>query len=236
MRGSGPWMGAAAVALLAAQAAAALSLADGSGTGSGLPQEWTALAEQHPALQGQKIELRWAQKPVSLPACAVPSQLRWLGAKPPPGLVSLEVLCPGPRPWRRQLSLEVQVWTHHWVAKRNLPAGHRLAPDDFKPVHGPKGRMAGELAADPGQWAGQELARPLSEGQPLRLNNWRVLTVIRRGMEVQVKILGKGFEITSSGVALTDAAQGASLQVRGKDGKTFQALAVAEGWAEIRMD
>jgi flagella basal body P-ring formation protein FlgA len=130
----------------------------------------------------------------------------------------------------------VQVWTHHWVAKRNLPAGHRLSPDDFKPVHGPKSRMDGELAANPDLWAGQELARPLSEGQPLRLNNWRVLTVIRRGMEVQVKILGKGFEITSSGVALTDAAQGASFQVRGKDGKTFQALAVAEGWAEIRMD
>jgi flagella basal body P-ring formation protein FlgA len=55
-------------------------------------------------------------------------------------------------------------------------------------------------------------------------------------MEIQVKILGKGFEIMSSGVALSDAGAGSAFQVKIGDGKTFRALAVGDGLAEVRMD
>jgi len=48
--------------------------------------------------------------------------------------------------------------------------------------------------------------------------------------------LGRGFEIMSSGVALSDAVAGASFPVKIRDGKTVQAQAVSEGLAEIRMD
>lgn len=222
------------LALLASPPAAALS--PGSPARPPLPQEWLAFAQQHPALQGQKSELRWAQRPVTLPDCPAPTQLRWLGQNAPPGPVTLEVSCASGRPWKRQLALDVQLWVDHWVAKRALPAGHRLAQDDFQPAQAPLGRQARDLAGPPGDWVGQELARPLAAGAALRLNILRVQTVIRRGMDIQVKILGKGFEIMSSGVALSDAMLGASFQVRVKDGKTFQALAVAEGLAEIRMD
>jgi flagella basal body P-ring formation protein FlgA len=201
-----------------------------------IPEELLAFAQQHPALEGRRSEVRWAQRPISLPPCQAPTRLRWLSQTPPPGRMSLEVSCNAGRPWQRQLMLEVQVWTDYWVAKRSLPAGHRLAQEDMQPMQGLSGRLPQDLAGAPDDWAGQELARNLGPGSALRLNNLRIRTVIRRGMEIQVKILGKGFEIMSSGVALSDAGAGSAFQVKIGDGKTLRALAVGDGLAEVRMD
>ncbi len=201
-----------------------------------VPENLMAFAQEHPALKGRKSEVRWAQRPVTLPDCPVPARLRWLGQTLPPGRMNLEVACDSARPWRRQLVLEVQVWMDYWVAKRSLPAGHQLTPEDMQPMQGLSGRLPKDLAGEPADWTGQELARGLGQGSPLRLNNLRIQTVIRRGMEIQVKILGKGFEIMSSGVAMSDAVAGAPFQVKIRDGRTLRVLAVKEGLAEVMMD
>jgi flagella basal body P-ring formation protein FlgA len=106
----------------------------------------------------------------------------------------------------------------------------------MQPMQGLSGRLPKDLAGEPADWTGQELARGLGQGSPLRLNNLRIQTVIRRGMENQVKILGKGFEIMSSGVAMSDAVAGAPFQVKIRDGRTLRVLAVKEGLAEVMMD
>ena len=201
-----------------------------------VPENLLAFAQEHPALKGRKSEVRWAQRPVTLPECPVPTRLRWLGQTPPPGRMNLEVSCESARPWRRQLVLEVQLWMDYWVAKRSLPAGHRLTPDDMQLLQGLSGRLPKDLAGEPSDWTDQELTRALAQGSPLRLNNLRIQTVIRRGMEIQVKILGKGFEIMSSGVAMSDAVAGAPFQVKIRDGRTLRVLAVKEGLAEVMMD
>jgi flagella basal body P-ring formation protein FlgA len=201
-----------------------------------VPENIVAFAQEHPALKGRKSEVRWAQRPLTLPECPTPTRLRWLGQMSPPGRMQLEVSCDSARPWRRQLVLEVQLWVDYWVAKRSLPAGHRLAQEDLQLMQGLSGRLPKDLAGEPSDWADQELTRTLAQGSPLRLNNLRIQTVIRRGMEIQVKILGKGFEIMSSGVALSDAVAGAPFQVKIRDGRTLRVLAVKEGLAEIMMD
>ncbi len=223
-------------ALLAGLLAWAAGPASGAGTAVAVPASVQGFVLEHPALQSLKTEVRWAQPPVVLPQCPHALQMRWQGQSAPPGKVSLEVACESQRPWRRRLSLEVQVWAPSWVARRPLPAGQRLAADDFQIVQKMTGQSPRDLAGDPAQWAGQELVRALPQGAALKLNNLRSQTVIRKGMEVQIKMLGQGFEIMTSGTAMTDAARGGAFQVRIRDGKTLQAQAVGEGLAEVRMD
>ncbi len=217
-----------------------LALAGGPASSSGasvaVPASVRNFVLEHPALQSLKSEIRWAQPPVMLPVCPQTLQTRWLGQNTPPGKVSLEIACESDRPWRRRLTLEVQVQAQYWVARRSLPAGHRISADDFQIVQNMTTESPQNLAGDPADWAGQELMRALPQGSALKLNNLRSQTVIRKGMEVQIKMMGKGFEIMTSGTAVTDAVRGAAFQVKIRDGKTLQAQAVGEGLAEVRMD
>ncbi len=212
------------------------SPASGSGTPVAVPASVRNFVLGHPALQSLKSEIRWAQPPVVLPVCPQALQTRWLGQNTPPGKVSLEVACESDRPWRRRLTVEVQVQAQYWVARRSLPAGYRISADDFQFVQNMTGQSPQDLANDPADWTGQELVRALPQGAALKLNNLRSQTVIRKGMEVQIKMMGKGFEIMTSGTAVTDAVRGAAFQVKIRDGKTLQAQAVGEGLAEVRMD
>lgn len=202
----------------------------------GVPASVQAFVMEHPALRGRDSEISWAQSPVRLPKCERPARLTWLGRNAPPGRVAVEIVCDQPSPWRRRLTLQVQVWLDHWVALKSLPAGHRLQAEDLRLVNGLSGRLPRKLVPASADWVGKELVRPIAAGSLLELNNLRFQTVIRRGAEVQVKILGQGFEIMTSGVAQSDAVLGATIEVRIKEGKAVQAQAVGEGQAELRMD
>ena len=209
----------------------------GRASAAAVPEEVAEFVRQHPALAGRKSDVVWTLRPMSLPACPSRIELRWSGVARPPGAVRLEASCPeGPRPWQRPLAVQVHLWSDYWVARRALPAGHRVQPEDLEALNGSTARLPRDLASERSAWEGQELSRALGAGEPLRLNNLRLQTVIRRSMEVQVKVVGRGFEIMTVGIALSDAAKGSTLKVKTQDGRTLDAQAVGEGQAEVRMD
>ncbi len=58
---------------------------------------------------------------------------------------------------------------------------------------------------------------------------------IKRGDTVSVSLRGAGFEITTSGVALDNAAAGAGVRVKSlTDGSVFQAIVIGGGIVELR--
>jgi flagella basal body P-ring formation protein FlgA len=215
----------------------ALAQEAGRAGAAAVPEQIADFVRQHPALAGRKIDVVWTLRPMTLPPCPAGIELSWSGTARPPGAVRLDASCPhGPKPWQRQLAVQAQLWSDYWVARRALPAGHRVQPDDLEAVFGNTARLPRGLAGARSAWEGQELSRALGAGEALQLNNLRLQTVIRRSMEVQVKVLGRGFEIMTVGVALSDAAKGSTLKIKTQDGRTLDAQAVGEGQAEVRMD
>jgi flagella basal body P-ring formation protein FlgA len=122
------------------------------------------------------------------------------------------------------------------VASRPLKPGQVLTPADWKWVDGDLSKMGDSMVDSPDLLKNMELSRPQQAGNPLRLNDFRQMSVIKSGDQVRVAILGRGFAIDASGQALADAALGASVKVRISDGKIIQGTAVSQGLVEVVME
>jgi flagella basal body P-ring formation protein FlgA len=96
--------------------------------------------------------------------------------------------------------------------------------------------MGDNLVDDPEWVKDMELNRSQQPGNPLRLNDFRAMSVIKSGDQIRVTMRGRGFAIDSSGQALSDAALGASVKVRIADGKIIQGTAVSQGQVEVVME
>jgi flagella basal body P-ring formation protein FlgA len=122
------------------------------------------------------------------------------------------------------------------AAAKPLKSGQILSPSDWKWVEGDLSKMGDSLIDSPDLIKDMELSRSQQPGQPLRLNDFRTMSVIKSGDQVRVSILGRGFAIDASGQALSDAALGASVKVRITNGKIVQGTAVSQGLIEVVME
>ena len=89
---------------------------------------------------------------------------------------------------------------------------------------------------DPERVKDMEVVRAVQSGNPLRLNDFRPMTVIRMGDQVRVTMLGRGFAIDASGQAMADAALGGTVKVRISEGKIVQGKAVSPVSVEVIIE
>ena len=132
--------------------------------------------------------------------------------------------------------LVVQVQGRYAVARHALRAGTVVQSDDVEWRDGDVARLGESLPEELRSLDGLELFRPVAAGAPLRLNDFRAVTVIRSGDLVSLSLKGQGFEMITTGYALADAAIGVTVRVRTLEGKILQGKAVSPGKVEAVLD
>ena len=192
--------------------------------------------DQHPSLEGQEFSIQWDPSKLEFPVCAKKPTVELLRKDKAWGKLLLNLRCDTGRVWARPVSLYVMVKGRYLVATRPLKPGQILTPSDWKWADGDLSKMGDSMVDSPDLLKNMELSRPQQAGNPLRLNDFRQMSVIKSGDQVRVAIVGRGFGIDASGQALADAALGASVKVRISDGKIIQGTAVSQGVVEVVME
>ena len=192
--------------------------------------------DKHPSLEGRDYSLQWEPVKVDFPSCAKAPSVELLRKDRAWGKLLLNVRCDTGRVWSRPVSLYVLVKGRYLAAARPLKSGQVLSPADWKWTEGDLSKMGDSLVDDPEWVKDMELSRPQQPGNPLRLNDFRAMSVIKSGDQIRVTMRGRGFAIDASGQALSDAALGASVKVRIADGKIIQGTAVSQGQVEVVME
>jgi flagella basal body P-ring formation protein FlgA len=192
--------------------------------------------DQHPSLEGQEFSIQWEPSKLEFPVCAKKPTVELLRKDKAWGKLILNLRCESGRVWARPISLYVLVKGRYLAAARPLKSGQILTPSDWKWVDGDLSKMGDSMVDSPDLLKNMELSRAQQAGNPLRLNDFRQMSVIKSGDQVRVAIVGRGFGIDASGQALADAALGASVKVRISDGKIIQGTAVSQGVVEVVME
>jgi len=127
----------------------------------------------------------------------------------------------------------VQIWVslNLLTSARQLPPGHTLQEQDLASQTTETSRMEG--FTDPQQVLGKVLRYGISAGQVLREDMLRQPYSVKQGQVVQIAVQGNGFSIRSEGVALNNAGEGQSVQIRVSSGRVVSGVARAGGLVEI---
>jgi len=149
------------------------------------------------------------------------------------GFVRLGLRCPKPSAWVVYGSSSIVEAQTVYKLKTDLPAGHRIAPDDLTaakvflkiPNAGPTPESA--------PFVGRTLATAMSAGTTLQLSHTKTSWVILGGQTVTVYSQGPAFRISSQAQAISNAVAGQVIQVRTTSGKILSGQAMPEGSVEL---
>jgi flagella basal body P-ring formation protein FlgA len=123
-----------------------------------------------------------------------------------------------------------------WVAARALGRGETLRNTDLQSqIHDLAG-IQGPAITDLAQALGRQAAVPIAPGTILRSNLLRASRLVKRGEKVTILAKSGGIEVRMSGEALSDGAEGDSIQVRNTlTKKIIQATVTQEGHVQVRL-
>lgn len=148
------------------------------------------------------------------------------------GNVSVAVNCNGKKSY---VQTKVQVSGTYWVAAKNVPAGAHLAEADMQQKTGrldllpPKAVLDSKLALN-----GVTL-RNINIGQPLTLSMLRRPWMVHAGQEVQVQATGSGFNVSSAGKAMNNAAANESVRIRMPSGVIVNGTVGSDGSVTVEI-
>lgn len=133
--------------------------------------------------------------------------------------------------WSIFVPVQIRVSLNLLTSARQLPPGHTLQEQDLASQTTETSRMEG--FTDPQQVLGKVLRYGISAGQVLREDMLRQPYSVKQGQVVQIAVQGNGFSIRSEGVALNNAGEGQSVQIRVSSGRVVSGVARAGGLVEI---
>lgn len=190
----------------------------------------------HSSLQGREFSVQWTHLRVDLPVCSKSPRVMLQGRDRAWGQVFLTLRCDDARGWTRPVGIYVAVKGRYLVASHALRTGQRMTAADWQWAEGDLAKISELMVEDPDQIKDLELIRPQQAGTPLRLNDFKSMTVIKAGDQVRVTLLGRGFAVSATGQALTDAAVGGTVRVRTSEGKTLQGTAISSGSVDVLLE
>ena len=149
------------------------------------------------------------------------------------GHTSVEVHCRSDAGWRLYVPIDVSVVADYLVLTRSMAAGEVVAAGDLGKQSGDLTQLPDGILVNAEQAVGRTMALSLAAGKPLRAEALRLTYVVRQGQGVKVISVGSGFQVSSEGRALNNAASGEVAQVRLRNGKVVSGVARAEGTVEV---
>jgi flagella basal body P-ring formation protein FlgA len=147
------------------------------------------------------------------------------------GRVSVGVRCLDTNGWSIYIPVQIKLSRDLIISARALTMGQIMRPDDIA-------RLTSDInqsgaITDPQLVIGKVLRYSVAAGYVLREDMLRAPYSVKQGQSVQLTVQGNGFKLTSSGVALNNASEGESVQIRTTAGRTVSGIAVDEGVVKI---
>jgi flagella basal body P-ring formation protein FlgA len=183
-------------------------------------QVYEFLAAQHqnraepPEIRTNNLDPR-----LRLPKCGAALEAFLPGGAKPVGNTSVGVHCPGPRPWTVYQRASVRIFDQVLVASRFLAKGTILSATDLKTERRELSALPDGHETIPENLLGKQLRRALTAGAVVAPQAVKAIPLIRQGETVTLVIRQGGMEVSSSGVALSDAELGQRLRVRNEASK-----------------
>jgi flagella basal body P-ring formation protein FlgA len=137
--------------------------------------------------------------------------------------------------WNVFLPITIKAFGPAWVLRDNVLPGQTLTEADAVEAEADWAAENSPVLADPRQWVGQAASRALVAGQPLRQSMVRAAQVFGAGTQVRVTAQGPGFQIASSGQALTAGVMGQSVRVRLDNGRIASGTVVDARTVQMDM-
>ena len=135
--------------------------------------------------------------------------------------------------WTRYVPAYVAVVADYYVASRPINAGDTLSAADIQLRQGDLSALPRGVITNPRQASGMVASNRIALGAPLRLELLRGATVIQQGQNVKVQSQGSGFVVSTEGRAMTNAAAGATIQVKTQAGQMLSGMVRADGSIEL---
>lgn len=135
----------------------------------------------------------------------------------------------GSRLWNVFMPVTVKAWGPAWVLTNNVAMGEVLGAQDAMQSDVDWAAENAAVIALSDDWVGQTAARPLTSGQALRQGMVRAPQLFKAGSPVKVLASGSGFEVSSSGQALSAGGQGQTVRVRMDNGRIVSGTVNARG-------
>jgi len=148
------------------------------------------------------------------------------------GNVSVAVSCNGQKSY---VQTKVQVSGTYWVAARNVTSGAHLSTADMQQKSGRLDLLPPRAILDSQQALNAVTLRNINIGQPLTLSMLRRPWMVHAGQQVQVQATGSGFNVSSAGKAMNNAAAAETVRVRMPSGQIVNGTVAADGTVSIAI-
>lgn len=139
----------------------------------------------------------------------------------------------GSKPWTIYVQADVRVWGDYAVAAAPISQGKSLTAHDIVMQSGDLTRLPNGVLTDSSMVVGKVAALSMAVGTVLRPELLKSPTVIQQGQTVRVSSGGPGFNVSTEGLALTNAYDGQVVQVKVASGQTVSGIAKYDGKVEI---
>ena len=179
------------------------------------------------------ISLGTVDPRVNLPACPALESFVPAGGRLW-GHASVGVRCNSQTPWTLYVPVNIKVIANVVHAARPLAQGQRVDTTDVTLQKADLAQLPAGILTELSQAVGKNLVTSLMSGQPLRQDLLRSPPVIQQGQSVKLQAQGLGFNVSSEGKALANAAEGQVVQVRIQSGRIISGIARHEAVVEVR--
>ena len=147
------------------------------------------------------------------------------------GRVSVGVRCTEANSWSIFIPVQIKISRDLLISSRPLTLGQIIHAEDIS-------RQTTELTQNSGitdstQAIGKVLRYSIAAGYILREDMLRAPYSVKQGQVVQLSVQGHGFTMSSSGVALANASEGETVQIRTITGRVVSGIAIEEGVVKI---
>ncbi len=169
-----------------------------------------------------------------LQACDDLSAFMSAGSRPR-ARMSVGVRCAAPKPWSVYVQATVSAPGQYFVAARTINPGEPLTPDAMAPHDGDLVNLPPGAVTDGQSVIGMTASYRIASGQPIKLASLRSVGSIQRGQTVRINAHGRGFSVSSEGVALESAAPGSTVQVKTPSGQIVSGIVQRTGSVEVPL-
>ncbi|WP_296227926.1 flagellar basal body P-ring formation chaperone FlgA [Ralstonia sp. UBA689] len=151
------------------------------------------------------------------------------------GRIQVGVRCRSPHAWAAWVPATIQITGTYYVAARQLPPGKTLDMGDLEAHTGDLSMLPPSVVQQPADVVGRVLLTSAAANQPLRTENLRLPIAVQAGQTVKLVAEGGGFQVTSDGRAMNQAAVGQVAQVRTANGNVVSGIAQSAGVVAIQF-
>jgi len=150
--------------------------------------------------------------------------------------MTVGVRCAGAKPWKVYIPVQITRFGYIIVAKRPLIRGQIL---DSNSIVRTRFKISGARQAyiyENKHALGKMLIRAINAGTPIKVNNLRAATIVKRGQEVILIAITASIQVRMGGKALADGAKGDLIRVRNlKTKKVVEGIVTKAGTVKVIM-